>query len=140
MDPREPPDPADDVLISRGRCLCGAVAFEARGSALWTAYCHCRSCRRQTGSPVTLYSGFDSQQVRFSGAEPGTFASSPGTERGFCRHCGTPIYYRSTRWPGETHLFTCTFDAPEAFPPQSHVYFAEHLPGFDVRDGLPRKS
>jgi hypothetical protein len=125
--------------VSEGGCRCGSVRFRADGPPLFTAYCHCRSCRQQTGSPVTTYTGFPVNRVAFTRGLAAVYASSPGVERGFCRRCGTPLLYRSTRWPGEIHLFTCTFDEPAAFPPQSHVYFSEHVPGFDVRDDLPRK-
>ena len=123
-----------------GACSCGAARFEATGEPLWVAYCHCRDCRRQTASPVTLYAGFPRERVAFTAGTPIIRASSPGVERGFCGECGTPLYYAAPeRWPGEIHLFTCTFEAPETFEPEGHVYWHEHLSGFDVRDDLPRK-
>lgn len=126
--------------VHTGGCRCGAVRFEARGAALWTAYCHCRDCREVTASPVTLYTGFERGRVTFSGT-PSTFASSPAVERGFCGHCGTPLWFAApARWPGEIHLFTATCDEPAAFPAERHVYWSERLPGFDVRDELPRSG
>lgn len=126
--------------LHSGGCFCGAVRFEAAGDPLWVAYCHCHDCRRQTASPVTLYAGFAREQVRFTAGGPAVRESSPGVERAFCGDCGTPVYYAAPgRWPGEIHLFTSTFESPEAFRPQGHVYWHEHLPGFDVRDDLPRR-
>ena len=61
-----------------GRCLCGAVRFEATGPAKWTGYCHCESCRRHTGAPVAAFAGFERDQVSFSGAPLARFASSAG--------------------------------------------------------------
>jgi hypothetical protein len=45
--------------MREGRCLCGAVRFTADGPPKWTGYCHCQSCRRHTGAPVSAYAGFD---------------------------------------------------------------------------------
>ena len=56
--------------MREGRCLCGAVRFTADGPPKWTGYCHCRSCRRHTGAPVSAYAGFEAAKVRFTGVSP----------------------------------------------------------------------
>ena len=121
-----------------GGCLCGVVRFEATGSPLWVAYCHCASCRRQTASPVSCYAGFETSKVRFLSAAPATCKTSPGVVRGFCSRCGTPLTYESKRFPGELHLFTGTFDEPEQLEPTRHVFWHERQRGFEVHDPLPR--
>ena len=113
--------------MASGHCLCRQFTFETDGEPRWVAYCHCASCRRHTASPV-----------RFSG-ERATYASSPGVTRSFCSTCGTPIGYETDKRPGEIDLYLNVFDHPEAFSPQRHVYYAEHIPWFDVRDELPRE-
>jgi protein-tyrosine-phosphatase len=129
--------PAGDSPIT-GRCLCGAVRFAARGGPLWTAHCHCESCRRHTSSLLATYAGFPSEDVEFSGDQPALIRSSPQAERGHCGRCGSPLCYRSARWPGETHLFLPSFDDPARFEVQAHVMFDERVAGFDVYDDLPR--
>ncbi|MEZ5560671.1 MAG: GFA family protein [Pseudomonadales bacterium] len=121
-----------------GRCLCGAVRFEAAGPPLWVAYCHCASCRRQTASPVSCYAGYRPADVRFSGSRPKLRSSSPGVRRGFCPRCGTPVSYEADVFFNELHLFTGLFDAPETLQPTRHVFWHERQPGFDVYDTLPR--
>ncbi len=37
-----------------GRCLCGAVEFEAQGAPKWVCWCHCESCRRHSGAPASV--------------------------------------------------------------------------------------
>ena len=121
-----------------GRCLCGSTRFVAGAAALWSCYCHCDSCRRATASPVTVFVGFPAVAVTFTGEGLAHHASSPGVERGFCQACGTPLWYRSDRWPGEVHVYAATLDDPAAFPPTFHVHWAEKLPWLTIGDALPK--
>jgi hypothetical protein len=120
-----------------GGCLCGAVRFVAEGPAKWVAYCHCASCRRATGAPVTAYAGFAAAQVTIAGETFATFASSPGARRGFCHRCGTPLTYQGDRWPGELHLHLGAFDRPQDLPPTGEAFRDERLPWLhlEVRGG-----
>lgn len=113
--------------MREGRCLCGDVRFTAEGQPKWTAYCHCQSCRRQTGAPVSVYAGFEAAQVRFTGKALAYFESSPGVRRGFCGHCGSTLTYEGDRWPGEIHLHVGAFDDAETLAPAGHAFESERL-------------
>jgi hypothetical protein len=121
-----------------GRCLCGAVRFEAVGAPLWVGLCHCESCRRSTGGALMAACGFPHENVTFTTAEPSYYASSPGVRRGFCAACGTSLTYESTRWSDQIHLMVGNFEHPERFSPQFHVFVGEQLPWLKFDDGLPR--
>ena len=124
-----------------GGCLCGAVRYRIDAPPLWTGYCHCTTCRRSTGAPVTMFIGARSKAVRFTAGERTTYASSPGVQRGFCAECGTPLTYEAERFPGETHFFyVSTFDEPQAFAPMFHVYYEERLKWLEIADSLPRHA
>jgi hypothetical protein len=121
-----------------GRCLCGEVRFEAYGEPLWVAHCHCQSCRRSTGAPVTTFVGYRRDQVSVLGGERRIYESSPGVTRRFCGRCGTPLSYEADRFAGEIHLYVCTLDAPDRFKPGFHVHFGEKVAWLDLHDDLPR--
>ena len=127
---------ADEV--HEGGCLCGALRFEARGKPLWVAHCHCRSCRRNTGSAFATFVGYSETQFRVIEGALHTYASSPGVARSFCGACGTPLTYAAARYPGEVHLYVSTLDRPEVFEPKAHVHVEEQLPWLQLDDGLPR--
>lgn len=115
-------------VVHSGGCLCGAVRFEARGPAKWTAYCHCHSCRKHTGAPVSAFGGFERVNVRFTSGQLATYASSPGVKRGFCGTCGSTMTYEGERWASEVHFHVGAFDRPQDFSPQGHAFPAERLP------------
>ncbi|MEX0923469.1 MAG: GFA family protein [Rhodovibrionaceae bacterium] len=125
-------------MTTRGRCLCGGVAFAYEGAPLWQGYCHCESCRRATGSPVAAFIGVDSAGARIGGETLAVHDSSPGVRRSFCRRCGTPLAYQADRFPGELHFYAAGLERPQDFVPQFHVFYEERLPWFDLDDGLPR--
>ncbi len=77
----------------RGTCLCGAVRVLARTKNDNIGACHCTMCRKWGGGP--LFAVECESEVDFNGAEHiSTFRSSEWAERGFCRECGTHLFYR----------------------------------------------
>lgn len=76
----------------KARCLCGAVAFEA---VLLDGIgaCHCSTCRRWGGGPLMAVNCGASVAVEHETAI-GRYASSDWAERGFCRSCGSHLWYR----------------------------------------------
>ena len=119
------PDLFGGVLM-RGRCMCGAVGFEAEPKAMTFHACHCEMCRHWTGSALLAVTVPDGA-IRFLGAEAiRTFQSSPWAERAWCDRCGSNLYYRiTTEGPmrGTYYVSLGTFEAPEAFAFASEIYF-----------------
>lgn len=77
--------------MMEGRCLCGAVTLTTAASACVDA-CHCATCRRWSGGPLLA---IQCAQVDISGRDHvGVFRSSDWAERGFCKTCGTHLFYR----------------------------------------------
>ncbi len=76
----------------QGKCLCGAVTVSASPNTHVEA-CHCSMCRRWSGGPLlAIHCGSD---VQFTGKEQvGVYDSSEWAERGFCKQCGTHLFYR----------------------------------------------
>lgn len=112
--------------MKTGRCLCGALAFEADGVANDFHACHCGMCRRWSGG-APLFSA-DVESIRFADeAALGRFASSSWAERGFCKQCGTTLFY-FLRPTGRYSVSVGVFDDPSAFV-LSREIFIDHKPG-----------
>ena len=114
-------------MAEAGGCLCGDIRFAVDGPAKWTGYCHCRSCRRHTGAPVSAFAGFEATKVRFIKGTLARFESSKGVQRGFCGRCGSTLSYEGERWPTEIHIHVGAFDDPEPFAPQGEAFIEERL-------------
>ena len=67
-----------------GGCLCGAVRFIATGQPKGVAWCHCQSCRKHSGAPVSVFVAFDRTAYTVTKGEITKFNSSPGRWREFC--------------------------------------------------------
>ena len=126
---------------AQGSCLCGAVRFSAALPSKWVAHCHCTYCRRAHGAPFVTWAGFEDGQVTVddAGARLRWYESSPGAARGSCSRCGTPMLFKSDRWPGELHLARALIDGPLDREPMAHVFFDTHVPWLAIEDDLPRK-
>lgn len=82
-----------DMLKTRGQCLCGAVTVHAELEEASFDACHCDMCRRWGGGPLMAV-GVGSR-LRLEGEDSvGVYGSSGWAERGFCKHCGTHLFYR----------------------------------------------
>jgi hypothetical protein len=110
-----------------GGCLCGAVRFVAAEAETHAHACHCRMCRRWGGGPAL---GVDAgADIAWTGFENvATYRSSDWAERGFCRVCGTHLFYRlvDTGW---TNLNAGVCDDDSGFALTSEI-FVDEQPGW----------
>lgn len=113
--------------VFEGGCLCGAVRFRATGAPKWVLRCHCQSCRRHTGAPMSVFVAFLDEAVSVTRGEIARFPSSPGVLRGFCAACGSTLTCANAGWPGETHYHVGAFDDPEQLAPTGDIYPEERL-------------
>ena len=124
--------------MTKGHCLCGAISFEVEGEPLWSAACHCETCRRATSSPFTAFVGFPRDKVKWTGDTPAMYHHSVKAERLFCKKCGSQIAYMSNTRTDEIDLYTACFENPDAYPPKKKAFadealaFTEHV--FDLPD------
>lgn len=132
-------DPANvDRSVTRGRCLCGAVSFEYGGPENWRGHCHCESCRRNCSAAFTTFFGVPRAALRWTGAAPAIYRSSPGVRRLFCATCGSPMAYDADMFPDEIHLYAASLEDSSRFVPTFHVHWAERVPWVQLADALTK--
>jgi hypothetical protein len=76
-----------------GGCLCGAVRFTAAPRDTKFGICHCSICRRWSAGPFFALECSGSFKIE-DASNLGLYRSSEWAERGFCKACGTPLFYR----------------------------------------------
>jgi len=82
-----------DTIEGHGHCICNTVKIKVKAMSTNMGACHCRTCQRWGGGPLLTVDC--ASDVTFEGAsEITTFQSSDWAERGFCRKCGSHLFYR----------------------------------------------
>lgn len=122
-----------------GHCLCKAVSWKSGGPVTRSLVCHCEHCQRATSSPFTAFIGLRPETVDWAG-EVNHFESSPGCWRGFCPACGTRLYFRSEKWPGEIHIHAATLSNPKSYQPSAQVVLRSRMAWLDQLEDLPAFS
>lgn len=128
---------------AHGSCFCGDVRFTVDWPSKWVAHCHCTMCRRAHGAAFVTWFGMENDRARIDDPAGALrwYESSPGAERGFCAQCGSSLFFRSGRWPGELHIALANLEGDADRAPMAHVFWETHVDwaSIDPGDGLPRK-
>ena len=125
----------------RGGCLCGQLQFEYDSPGLWCAHCHCSLCQRAHGAPLVTWVGVAEERFRMIGGETlRWYRSSADSERGFCQTCGSTLFFRSGRWPGELHIVRSNIEGNIDTAPVAHVHCESRAGWFEFEDSLPRSG
>jgi hypothetical protein len=112
------------VVVATGRCLCGAVRFEVRGTPRDVVVCHCGECRRWAGH-VWAASAAPREDVDIVETGALRWIDSPESEtnarRGFCAECGSSLFWEA---PGrDTISFAAgALDEPTGLKTVRHLY------------------
>jgi hypothetical protein len=127
------------------------MKYEITGPLLDPGNCHCTMCRKQHGAAfrsrarvqVTDFHWLQGEDLlRF-------YESSPGTRRGFCSVCGSPMVNRVSTHSvsggfnpaGVTEMIGIQLSSLDNDPkvsPQFHVFVAFKAPWFTITDNLPQ--
>jgi hypothetical protein len=118
---------------SEGGCLCGAVRFVAAGEPIGVAWCHCQSCRKHSGAPVSVFVAFRRDAYTVTEGEITKFSSSPGRLRGFCARCGSTLTCEGET-SSEMHFHVGAFDDAARLEPTRHIFPEERLPWLHVAE------
>lgn len=120
-----------------GGCLCRKVRFEVRGPVRGVVYCHCSQCRRQSGHHYAATDVAD-DCLTIEGAEHLTwFAASDFARRGFCRYCGSALFWKNDSL-SQTSIMAGGFDDPSGLTATAHIFVADKGDYYAIEDGLPQ--
>ncbi len=116
---------SEDLNLN-GQCMCGAVTFTATAGKPVVVACHCDMCRRWSAGP---FMALTCRTVDFQGEENiGRIRSSDWAERGFCKQCGSNLFYRIVE-RGDYQMAAGLFEDQSALRLSLQV-FTDHKPDF----------
>lgn len=123
--------------IHTGKCNCGAVRFRTRGPLRGVIYCHCSQCRKQTGHYYAATNVPDANIVIEGGDNLTWYDSSSFARRGFCRLCGSAMFWKPLDHP-YVSVLAGVFDEPTGLSGLCHIFMADKPGYYEVNDGLPK--
>lgn len=119
-----------------GSCLCGGIRYEIDQTLGDFGYCHCRSCRKASGSTHGANVAVERENFTLRDADGllREFESSPGKLRGFCSRCGSPIYARLTTSENMLRIRLGSLDSEFCGQARAHT-FVSRKAGWDRIEG-----
>lgn len=122
----------------KGSCLCGKIRFEVTGALREVVACHCTQCRKQSGHYYAATNTPD-ETIRVTGEENLTwYQSSERARRGFCRHCGSALFWKDDR-DDFTSILAGSLEKPTGLAIAKHIYVADKGDYYAITDGLPQR-
>ena len=107
-----------------GHCLCGAIEIEIRGKLRDVVVCHCGQCRRSHGA-LGVYTLAPSERYKIKGDRNlAWFESSPGIRRGFCRVCGSKLFWERIG-SGQLDVTMGSIDPPSGLKIVKHIHLED---------------
>ncbi|MFD0859809.1 GFA family protein [Roseovarius aquimarinus] len=118
-----------------GRCLCGDVGFEVRGTPRGASVCHCGQCRTQSGH-VWASAHVPEADLTITGS-PSWYAASESAKRGFCARCGSFLFWKAH--DEDTISFALgALDAPTGLTLERHIFCDDKGDYYEIEDDLPQ--
>ncbi len=129
--------PASAPAIT-GSCLCGGVRYEAGPPVGPMGHCHCQTCRKAHGAAFSTTMRVAREGFRWTCGEDrlGSFESSPGKRRSFCRNCGSHLV---AAWDHEDQLILRVgcIDGDPGVRPVAHIWTSQKAPWYEIGEDLP---
>jgi len=122
--------------MMRGRCECGSVSFEVEGVRKTVTVCHCSQCRRTSGHLwASTHAPFESLTFESDeGLE--WYASSSFAKRGFCKRCGSSLFYRANGEAGVGIAAGC-LDRTQGLHIGKHIFVADKGDYYEISGDAP---
>ncbi|NOZ33210.1 MAG: GFA family protein [Alphaproteobacteria bacterium] len=126
-------------VLHTGGCQCGAVRYALYAEPVTVSLCHCRMCQKALGAMFGAFAGVPEAEFAWTRGAPAVFRSSSEATRGFCKGCGTPLYF-AYDGTGRISLTTGSFDDPEKIVPKDQIEVETTVSYFHNLTDLPLRG
>ena len=117
----------------KGCCACGNVNYTITDKPLFTQACHCKDCKKSTGSSFVIHTMVFENDLIVEGEVSSTelpTGSGKGYRAFFCVNCGVYLYCKYNVSPRRVAVRTATLDNP--ITPQAHIYVKDKDPWINI--------
>jgi hypothetical protein len=128
--------PAPRKALHTGGCQCGAVRYALYAEPTNPHVCHCRMCQKAFGGFFAPLAGVPLADFTWVKGSASIFKSSEVVERGFCRDCGTPLFFRYVD-KDRISISLGSLDDPARVPPARQYGAESRLPFVATLTTLP---
>ena len=106
----------------KGRCLCGEVKFELEPPFREVVVCHCTQCAQWTGHQVAATAVSPDRWNVIDGEDRlQWYRSSDYALRGFCKTCGSNLFWRRTD-KNHISIMAGAIDDPSGLEIGAHIF------------------
>ena len=119
----------------KGSCTCGEVSYEIIDKPLFTQACHCKNCKKSTGSSYVIHTMIFENDLIVEGNVSSTelpTGSGKGYRAYFCINCGVYLYCKYSVAVGRIAVRTATLD--NLITPQAHIFIKDKDPWIDIKN------
>jgi hypothetical protein len=103
--------------------------------------CHCTQCRKQTGGYLIAVNVRRSALHVHGEASVAWYQSSTNVRRGFCRTCGSTLFWKPTLEGYEwTSVALGCIDTPLRLSISKHTFVGEKGDYYTIDDGAPQSE
>jgi len=134
---------SENIEITLGGCLCGAVRYELHGALRDVINCHCPMCLRFHGH-YGAYTSLKEKNLSLAKDEGLQWYHSLQDDekgnvyRGFCKDCGSSLFWR-VKDSGSISIAAGTLDkAPSQMRTTMHIWASTAGDYYEITDDLPK--
>ncbi|MCT4655124.1 MAG: GFA family protein [Cohaesibacter sp.] len=122
----------------KGRCECGQVRFEVAEVREAVTICHCSQCRRTSGHLWAATRAKAFEDLTFLQDEGLVwYVSSDFAKRGFCKACGSSLFYRMNGEEGVGIAAGC-LEPPTKLHIGQHIFTKDKGDYYDITGDAPQ--
>lgn len=127
------------MIKDSGSCYCGKIKFDIWDFNPTYSVCHCTECCKWTGSFYACIAA-KADHYKIQGQENITwYAKSADSEQGFCKNCGSAIFWRQPKNPTYLDFAIGFLDNPKQLTAKRHIFSQTKPDYYDFpNDGAPR--
>lgn len=98
--------------VKTGGCQCGAVTYAVTGALRDVTNCYCERCRRFTGHHMAATAAAVADVTIEDPTRQLTWYPVDGAKYGFCRSCGSSLFWKAEASPTQLSICAGSVDPP----------------------------